>query len=91
MNDEEIILNSFNELKLNSTERFQFIDSFLENCNAHDLFYLSQRLDELKKDFFSILPLEVTGIILSHLSWKDLLTCCRVSFSFPMISFKLVN
>ena len=78
MNDEEIILKSFNELKLNSTERFQFIDSFLEICNAHDLCYLTQRLDELKKDFLSILPTEVSGIILSYLGWKDLLNCCQV-------------
>ena len=35
------LLEAFKELKENSSDRQEFIDSFLECCNSNDLFYLN--------------------------------------------------
>lgn len=72
----ENLFEAFNQLK--STDRLQFIDSFLSNCNSNDLFYLNLRLNDIKKDFLNILPIEISALILNYLDWKDLLNCCQV-------------
>ena len=59
-------------------ERFSFINKFLSLCKSEDLAYLMAKMDELKRDFLCMLPVEVVEIILVNLDWKDLLTCCQV-------------
>lgn len=63
---------------IDKNERFTFINSFLNLCKPEDLAHLMTRMDELKRDFLCMLPVEVVEIILEYLDWKNLLTCCQV-------------
>ena len=73
-----LILEPF--LKLNSKERFKFIDRFMSLCDPSDLMHLNKKLNEYKRDFISLLPIEIAEQILGQLDWKTLLNCCQVIF-----------
>ena len=79
MNDSNLG-EQINYLKVNPNERRKFIDKFLKICEPKDLNYMSEKLDEYKKDFISQLPIEIVETILGHLDWRSLLNCCQVFF-----------
>lgn len=65
-------------LKQNSNRRRIFIDKLLAICEPSDLMHLSSRIDDYKRDFLSLLPIETVEAILAYLDWKTLLSCCQV-------------
>ena len=73
--DQEKFLNY---LKENSDSRQNFIDKFLKICDSKDINYLSAKIDEYKKDFINLLPIEIVHLILSYLDWKTMLSCAQV-------------
>ncbi len=82
--EEDLFLNynlkQFKSFAIASKERTQFIRSFLSVCESNDLMYLAKKLDEVKKDFVLLLPLEIIEIILGFLDAKSLIKCCQVFF-----------
>jgi hypothetical protein len=78
---EHQLLKEFQKFKLNSTDarRREFIDKFLEMCEPSDITYLNEKLDEYKKDFVSLFPIELIEKIFNYLDWKTLLNCCQVN------------
>lgn len=66
------------EKPLNKPKREQLIDKVLAMCEPEDLVYLSKRLDDFKRDFFALLPLEIIERVLNFLDWKSVLNCCQV-------------
>jgi hypothetical protein len=83
------LLEAFKELKENSSDRQEFIDSFLECCNSNDLFYLNSKLNDFKRDFLTILPNEIIQLILNYLDWKDLINCCQVFSTQSIINYSV--
>lgn len=79
-----------NYLKLNPNERRKFIDKFLKICQPNDLNYMTEKLDEFKTDFLSLLPIEIVENILGYLDWKTLLNCCQVFFKIFSFYVKLM-
>lgn len=59
-------------------ERVGFINKFLSMCSPADLTQVNVKLEELKRDFICMLPIEVVEVILKCLDWKSLLNCCKV-------------
>ena len=68
---------SFKNLSIR--EKHEFIDNFLKICEPHDLFYISSKLEVYKKDFISLMPIEVVENILGYLDWQSLINCCQVN------------
>jgi hypothetical protein len=66
-------------LKSNLINRQHFIDKLLSVCEPADLIHLNRRVDEYKRDFVSLLPIEVVERILYFLDWKTILNCCQVN------------
>lgn len=54
------------------------IDKLLAMCDTDDLVYLNKRVDDYKRDFFALLPLELIERILVFLDWQTILNCCQV-------------
>jgi hypothetical protein len=77
--DTEIAKDCLMHLKSNSINRQQFIDKLLALCDPADLIYLSRRVDAYKRDFISLLPIEVVEVILKFLDWRTILNCCQVN------------
>lgn len=73
----------------NVRRRELFIDRLLAMCEPQDLVYLNKRLDEHKRDFFALLPLEIIERVLTFLDWQSILNCCQVCYS--PISFKYLQ
>ena len=65
--------------ELSSTERRALIDQCLAHLPAGDLLYLTNKLNDLKRDFIGCLPLELVELILGHLDAASLFRCCHVS------------
>lgn len=61
-----------------SQKREAFLNNVLKMCEPQDLVYLTERLDEFKRDFFVLLPIELVERCLTYLDWKSLLNCCQV-------------
>lgn len=61
-----------------SEKRVDFINKFLSMCSPADLAQINMKLEELKRDFICMLPVEVVEVILKYLDWKSLLNCCQV-------------
>lgn len=70
----------YDKLRSNPEYRRDFIDKFLNSCDSSDLVYINEKLDEFKKDFFTLLPVELVEKILNYLDWKTLINCCQVNF-----------
>jgi hypothetical protein len=66
-------------LKTSAINRQHFIDKLLAVCEPCDLIYLSRRVDDYKRDFISLLPVEVVETVLRFLDWRTILNCCQVN------------
>lgn len=73
--------------KKNSKRRELVIDKLLAMCDTDDLVYLNKRVDDYKRDFFALLPLELIERILVFLDWQTILNCCQVELNFNVYLF----
>ena len=64
---------------ITAQERTDFIHKFIDLCSPSDLAQVNMKLEELKRDFICMLPIEIVEVILSYLDWKSLLNCCQVN------------
>lgn len=75
----ESLLKRFFIATSNAKEsREVLIDKLLAMCEPDDLVYLSKRIDQFKRDFFALLPLELIERVLVYLDWETILNCCQV-------------
>lgn len=75
---ESLLKGFFNATSNAKESREVLIDKLLAMCEPDDLVYLSKRIDQFKRDFFALLPLELIERVLVFLDWETILKCCQV-------------
>lgn len=75
---ESLLKRFFNATSNAKESREVLIDKLLAMCEPDDLVYLSKRIDQFKRDFFALLPLELIERVLVFLDWETILKCCQV-------------